>query len=139
VLDTSVLITALRSSNGAAAENVRLALLEEVTILMDYKLACEYRDVALRAEHLTVSGKTQEEIALLLDMLEAVAEPVLVVVRHMPLSQDANDDMVLDVAINGGANAIVTNNIKHFRDAARRFHLQVLTPAELLNEFRKRR
>ena len=139
MLDTSVLITALRSSNGAAAENVRLALLEEVTILMDYKLACEYRDVALRAEHLTVSGKTQEEIALLLDMLEAVAEPVLVVVRHMPLSQDANDDMVLDVAINGGANAIVTNNIKHFRDAARRFHLQVLTPAELLNEFRKRR
>jgi predicted nucleic acid-binding protein len=72
-------------------------------------------------------------------MLEAVAEPVLVVVRHMPLSQDANDDMVLDVAINGGANAIVTNNIKHFRDAARRFHLQVLTPVELLNEFRKRR
>ena len=87
MLDTSVLITALRSSNGAAAENVRLALLEEVTILMDYKLACEYRDVALRAEHLTVSGKTQEEIALLLDMLEAVAEPVLVVVRHAPLSQ----------------------------------------------------
>jgi hypothetical protein len=34
-------------------------------------------------------------------MLEALAEPVLVVFRHTPLSQDANDDMVLEVAING--------------------------------------
>jgi predicted nucleic acid-binding protein len=74
VLDTSVLITALRSSTGAAAENLRLVLLKKLTILMDYKLSCEYRDVAFRAEHLSVSGKTQEETTLLLDMLEALAE-----------------------------------------------------------------
>lgn len=106
---------------------------------MDYKLSCEYRDVAFRAEHLSVSGKTQEETTLLLDTLEALAEPVLVVVRHTPLSQDANDDMVLEVAINDRADAIVTNNTKHFREPAKRFHLEVLTPAELLNELRKRR
>jgi predicted nucleic acid-binding protein len=139
VLDTSVLIAAFRSSTGAAAENVRLALLGELTILMDYKLACEYRDVALRVEHLTISGKTREETSTLLDMLEAVAEPVLVVVRHRPLSQDMNDDMVLDVALNGYADWVVTNNTRHFREAARRFHLGVLTPAELLTEFRKGR
>ena len=75
----SVVITALRSSNGAAAENIRLALLEEVVILMDYKLACEYRDVALRPEHLAVAGKTREDTILLLDMLEAVAEPAEIV------------------------------------------------------------
>jgi hypothetical protein len=45
----------------------------------------------------------------------------------------------LEVAINGGAGAIVTNNAKHFRDVAGRFHLQVLSPAELWNEFRMRR
>jgi predicted nucleic acid-binding protein len=106
---------------------------------MDYKLACEYRDVALRAEHLIVSGKTEEETTLLLDVLEALAEPVPIVVRHMPLSQDANDDMVLEVAINGRADAIVTNNTKHFREPAKRFRLEVMTPAELLMEFRKRR
>lgn len=139
VLDTSVLITALRSSTGAAAENLRLVLLKELTILMDYKLACEYRDVALRAEHLIASSKTEEETTLLLDVLEALAEPVPIVVRHMPLSQDANDDMVLEVAINGRADAIVTNNTKHFREPAKRFRLKVLTPAELLSEFRLRR
>jgi hypothetical protein len=54
-----VLIAALRSSTGAAAETVRLALRGELTTLMDYNLACEYRDVALRAEQLHVSGKSR--------------------------------------------------------------------------------
>jgi putative PIN family toxin of toxin-antitoxin system len=139
VLDTSVLITALRSSTGAASETLRLALLGELTTLMDYKLACEYRDVALRAEHLHVSGKSRGETASILDALEAIAEPVYVALQHRPLSPDPNDDMVLDVAINGKADVIVTNNTKHFREAAERFHLEVLTPAELLSKVRKRR
>ena len=139
VRDTSVLITALRSSSGAAAETVRLALRGELTALMDLKLACEYRDVALRPEQLQVSGKSQAEPAAILDALEAIAEPVYVALQHRPLSPDPNDDMVLDVAINGNADAIVTNNTKHFRNAAERFHLDVLTPAELLSKFRKRR
>jgi putative PIN family toxin of toxin-antitoxin system len=138
VLDTSVLIAALRSSTGAAAEVLRLTLLQELTILMDYKLACEYRAVALRAEHLVTSGKTREETELLFNMREAVAEPVMVIVRHRPFSPDADDDMVLDVAINGNADAIVSNNTKHFREPAKRFQLDLLRPVELLNEFRKR-
>jgi predicted nucleic acid-binding protein len=134
-----VLITALRSSTGAAAETVRLILRGELTTLMDYKLACEYRDVALRAEQLHVSGKSRAETAAILDALEAIAEPVYVALQHHPLSPDPNDDMVLDVAINGNADAIVTNNTKHFREAAERFHLEVLTPAELLSKVRERR
>jgi predicted nucleic acid-binding protein len=47
--------------------------------------------------------------------------------------------MVLDVAITGNADAIVTNNTKYFREAAESFHLEVLTPAELLRKVRKRR
>jgi predicted nucleic acid-binding protein len=62
----------------------------------------------------------------------------MVTVRHRPFSQDANDDMVLDVAVNGNADAIVSNNTKHFREPAKRFRLDLLRPAELLNEFRKR-
>lgn len=105
---------------------------------MDYKLACEYRDVALRADHVLVSGKSRAEITLVLDALEAIAEPVFVAFQYRPLSPDANDDMVLDVAINGNAHAIVTNNTKHFRQAAERFHVGLVTPAELLSKFRLR-
>ena len=106
---------------------------------MDYKLACEYRDVALRVEQLHTSGRSRAETVAVLDALEAVAEPVYVAFRHRPLSSDANDDMVLDVAINGNADAILTNNTRHFREAAKRFHVDVLTPAELLSRFRKER
>jgi len=139
VLDTSELITALRSNTGAAAETVRLVLRGEFIALMDYKLACEYQDVALRAEHLHVSGKSRAETISILVALEALAEPVLVAFQYRPLSPDANDDMVLDVAINGNADAIITNNTRHFREPAERFHLEVMTPAELLNKIRKRR
>jgi predicted nucleic acid-binding protein len=47
--------------------------------------------------------------------------------------------MVLDVAINGGADAIVTNNVRHFRVAASRFEMLALTPAELLRGLAKER
>lgn len=139
VLDTSVIITALRSSSGAAAEVIRLALRRELTPLMDYKLVCEYRDVALRPEQLHVTGKSKAETSAILDALEAIAEPVFVAFQHRPLSPDANDDMVLDVAINGNADAILTNNTRHFREAAERFDINLLAPAELLSKFRKRR
>lgn len=106
---------------------------------MDFKLACEYRDVALRAEHLHIAGRSRAETAAILDALEAVAVPVSVAFRYRPLSIDADDDMVLDVAINGNADAIVTNNARHFRDAARRFQVKVLSPSELLRKIGKRR
>lgn len=137
VLDTSALISAIRSSTGAAAEVVRLADLGKLTLLLDYKLVSEYRDVTLRPQHLAASGRTREDLETLIERLEAIAAPVFVGIRHRPLSQDENDDMVLDVAINGKADVIVTNNIKDLRPAAERFAIQVLNPRDFLIAFRK--
>lgn len=136
VLDTSTLISAFRSSTGASAEIVRFALLEEIVLLLDYKLVCEYRDVALRPQHVVNSGKTAEEINAVIDALESIAEPVRVSIKHRPLSNDGNDDMVIDVAINGHARVIVTNNARDF-GVAQRFGIQVTTPKEFLTLFRK--
>ena len=137
VVDTSVLISAIRSGNGAAAELIRLAVLRRFVLLMDYKLACEYREIALRPSHLHASGKTAEEAEAIVDALEAVAEPVLVEMRYRPLSRDMDDDMVLDVAINGSADLVVTNNVKDFAQAARSFGVRVLSAGECLTAFRE--
>jgi putative PIN family toxin of toxin-antitoxin system len=137
VLDTAALISAIRSSTGAAAEIVRLAAVRKLTLLMDYKLVCEYRDVSLRPQRVAASGRAPEDAEATIEMLEAIATPVLVRVKHRPLSQDGNDDMVLDVAINGQADVVVTNNIKDFRGAAERFGIEVMTPREFLIAFRK--
>jgi putative PIN family toxin of toxin-antitoxin system len=134
VLDTAALISAIRSSSGASAEIVRLAILERFTLLMDYKLACEYKEVALRPQHVAASGKSPEDVEAVINALESIATPVFVRTMLRPLSRDANDDMVLDVAINGHADVIVTNNVKDFAPAAGRIGIQVLTPREFLIE-----
>jgi len=48
--------------------------------------------------------------------------------------QDPDDEMVLETAINGRADAIATHNVRHFTAAASRFNLRVTTPASLLRE-----
>lgn len=139
IIDTSALIAALRSERGAAAEVIRRAILGELIVLMDHKVAYEYRDVAFRARQLHVAGKSQEQIADILNLLEAQAEAVRVYFKPRPLSTDPNDDMVLDVAINGNADAIVTFNTRHFKSAAAQYSIDVVNPAELLTRIRTRR
>ena len=73
----------------------------------------------------------------LIEAIEAFAEPVEVVMETRSLSSDPNDDMVLDVAINGRAEALVRSNKKHFAGAGKRFGIPVLSPPELLEKMRK--
>lgn len=137
MLDTAALVSAIRSETGAAAEIVRLAALGKLTLLLDFKLLCEYREVALRPQHIAASDKTAEDVEAIIALLEAIATPVLVVVKHRPLCRDTNDDMVMDVAINGHADALVTNNVRDF-PAAERFGIPVLSPRNFLTGWRRR-
>ena len=57
--------------------------------------------------------------------------------KTRPLSSDPSDDMVLDVASNGRAEALITSNKKHFAGAGKRFGIPVLSPAELLGKIRE--
>ncbi len=105
--------------------------------LMDHKLGLEYRDVALRPEQLQAFSLSAAEVNTVIEAIEALAEPVRVVVRHRPLSPDPNDDMILDIAINGNAEAVVTNNTKDFAAAGKHHGIPVLTPRELLMQIQR--
>lgn len=131
-MDTSALISALRSRTGAAARLLELVFQGEIALCMDYKLACEYRDVAMRPAQRTASFLSGAEIERLIVRIEQFAEAVEVVVRHRPLSMDPEDDMVLDIAINGRVDAVVTHNVRHFRDAGARFGIKVWTPGTFM-------
>jgi predicted nucleic acid-binding protein len=76
VFDTTSFVTAVRSSDGAVGEVVRMIFRGELVPLMDLKFGLEYRDVALRSEHITASALSKREILELIEAVEAFAEPV---------------------------------------------------------------
>lgn len=132
VLDTDVVVASLRSDLGASRQLLLSALDKKFELLLSVPLILEYEAVMTRAEHLAVCGLTSIEVRIVLDDLSAVARPVRLAFRWRPQLPDPNDDMVLETAINGSADAIVTFNQRDFAGAAKDFHCSVLSPAMAL-------
>lgn len=134
VLDTSVLVAALRSSRGASFVLLRAVRLRRLVPLATPTLFLEYEDVLKRPDQRLASGMSLAAVDRLLEVLAAAIEPVEVHMRWRPQLRDPGDELVLEAAINGRADALVTHNARDFRDAAWRFGVRVARPAEILPE-----
>jgi predicted nucleic acid-binding protein len=88
--------------------------------------------VLSRPEHLAATGLTVEETGRFLDGLAALIVPVRPHFLWRPQLRDPNDEMVLEAAVNGRADAIVTFNRRDFLPAARRFGIGVEAPSEII-------
>ncbi len=137
VLDTSVVVAGLRTRLGAGNAVLQLVAERKVKLLASPPLFLEYEDVLKRAEHRLVHGLALEAVDDFLAELAAMIEPVEVHFQWRPQSRDPNDEMVLEAAINGRADAIVTYNVSDFAEAGERFKIAVLTPAELLKKVKR--
>lgn len=100
-------------------------------------LFLEYEDVLSRPEQRKVHGLSLRDIALLMRDFADLIEPVEVHFSWRPQLRDANDELVLEAAMNGRADAIVTHNRKDFLSVISDFELRVLSPAEVLKELTK--
>ena len=136
VLDTDVIVTALRSATGGSNAVLREAALGRLTLLVTPALFLEYEAVLKRPEQRLVHGLRLRDIDRFLAALASGCEPVEVSFQWRPQLADANDEMVLEAAINGRADALVTHNVRHFDKGATLFGLRVLRPGELLKELR---
>ncbi|HVO81056.1 MAG TPA: putative toxin-antitoxin system toxin component, PIN family [Terriglobales bacterium] len=134
VLDTSVVVAALRTRLGAGNAVLRLVAQRRVVPLATPPLFLEYEDVLKRPEHRLVHGLTPEAVDQFLAELAALIEPVEVHFQWRPQARDPNDEMVLEAAINGRADTLVTYNVADFAAAAERFGISVLRPADLLKK-----
>lgn len=132
VLDTNVLIAAMRSPRGASAEVLQLALNKRITLVGGLSLALEYLDVCGRPESRAGTNIAEADALRFANEVVAQLDPVEISFRWRPAAPDPGDDHVIETALNGGAAAIVTFNTRDFSRAAARFGLQVLTPADIL-------
>ncbi|WP_428391695.1 putative toxin-antitoxin system toxin component, PIN family [Lichenicoccus sp.] len=136
VLDSSVVISAFRSRHGAANAVMDLVASRQIVPLATPALFLEYEEVLKRPEQRSVSGLTLAEIDRTLAALAAALEPVDVRFIWRPQLSDPDDEMVLEAAVNGRADALVTHNLADFEAIAPKFGLLVVRPADLLGRVR---
>lgn len=140
MLDTAAMIAAIRSDAGASRRLLRAALERRrgIVLLVSVPLLIEYEAVMTRIEHLRVARLSVTDVGMLLDAVAAVAEPVRLAFLWRPILADIDDDMVLEAAVNGRADAIVTFNRRDFGAAAEQFGIPVLSPGETVRLWEKR-
>ena len=132
VIDTNVLVTALCNQGGASHLLIRWILADRVVLLASPALWLEYEAVIKRPQIRLRHGLSLEKLDIVLDTLAAHVEPVHLNYLWRPQLRDPNDEMVLETALNGTADALVTFNTKDFVDAVGRFTLKLLTPSECI-------
>lgn len=128
VMDTSVLVAGLRSSLGASFVFLREVSAGKVELLATPALFLEYEEVLMRTQHNLPVMYVESFLAELATRIT----PVEIWYQWRPLLTDPDDEMVLEAAINGCAEAIVTHNKRDFLPQAKRFGVEVHTPAEVL-------
>ncbi|MDX2113149.1 MAG: putative toxin-antitoxin system toxin component, PIN family [Alphaproteobacteria bacterium] len=136
VIDTDVIVAAMRSPGGASAALLVLLLKEKAVMLLSVAMALEYEASCMRAEHLLAARATENDVQNLLDSIIDVIEPVAVNYQWRPQLSDAGDEMVLEAAVNGHADAIVTFNRRDYGNAPAQFGIEILSPQEALRSLR---
>ncbi len=99
----------------------------------------EYESVLCRPEHLSGSGLTFEEVSVFLDALAGTIEPVMMRFLWRPRLKDPGDEMVLETAVNGRADRLITFNVRHLAAAAKDFGIRVMEPGAAWREMKERK
>jgi len=136
VRDTNVVVAAMRSPTGASAALLRAARGRQITPLVNVALALEYEATCRLTEHRLAAGLTVAQVTVFVDATIAMAEPVESHYQWRPQLRDPSDELVLEAAVNGGTEAIVTFNKRDFGDAPARFGVVLLTPGEAIRRVR---
>jgi putative PIN family toxin of toxin-antitoxin system len=133
VLDTSVLVAALRSRRGASFELISRLGTGTFEVAVSVPLVLEYESALLR--HVAASPFTESDVCTLIDYICDVAVQQEVFFLWRPFLRDPGDDLVLELAVAARCTAIVTHNVRDFQ-GAERFAVGVLSPGRFLHQLR---
>ena len=137
MLDTNVLLAAILSKKGASRQIVTDGLDGRFIWSCSVALMFEYEAVLQRPEHLAKAGLLPNDIDRLLDTVAAIVEQVRLSFLWRPVLQDPNDEMVLETAVNGRVDLVVTMNLRHLALGLKRFGIPAMTPGPALRLMRQ--
>ena len=129
VLDTNVIIAALRSNRGASFKLLSLAGTGKYELIISVPLILEYEDVAKRQSR--AIGLAHRYIDDIVDYLCQVGDCRSIFFLWRPFLRDPKDDLVLELAVKAGCDYILTYNKRDFV-GVERFNLGVLDAGEFL-------
>ena len=134
ILDTNVLVSALRSDMGASYKIVSQLPSEHFQIALTVPLYLEYQAVLTRPENMT-GASNRNDIFNFLRYLCSIAHQQKVFFLWRPRLGDPEDDMVLEAAIASQSRYIVTHNLRHFSDRGieEQFGIMPVSPQAFLH------
>lgn len=136
VLDTDVMVAGLSSATGASRRLLLAVLDREVRMLLSTPLLIEYEAVLTRPAVLAMARVSAEEVVAVLDELMGLCAPVAFDYRWRPQARDPDDDLVLETAINGGAEVVASFNVADMEAGARRFGIAVERPGTVVRRIK---
>jgi putative PIN family toxin of toxin-antitoxin system len=137
VLDTDVIVAAMRSPTGASAALLLEVLNGRIVLMANVALVIEYEATCSREEHVVAAGLNRTQLGVFIDAVTALITPVETHFLWRPQLRDPGDEMVLEAAVNGGAQAIVTFNQRDFGVAPTRFGVDVMLPRDALQKVKR--
>ena len=133
IIDTNVFISALLNPFGNSANVLELCFRRQYEPLMGTTLYLEYEDVINRNEILENCLLNEGERQNALDDFLSVCKWIKVYYTWRPNLKDEGDNHLIELAVAGGANTIVTGNIKDFQKPELNFpEVSILTPKQLM-------
>ncbi len=131
VLDTNVIVAALRSRRGASFRLLELLDQGRFGIHVSVPLVLEYEQEAARLTG--PAALTQRDVRAVVDYVCTVASRWKVFYLWRPFLRDPKDDMLLELAVAAGCDAIVTHNKGDF-SGVEQFGVRIVSPREFLAE-----
>ena len=136
-MDTDAVVAAMRSPAGASAAIIRAVRQRQASLLLSVPPAMEYEAACRRSEHREESGLSVRQVEIFLDAIIAMGEPGRTHFLWRPQLRDPNDEIVLEAAVNGRADALVTFNVRDYGTTPAQFGVEVLLPREAIARIKR--
>jgi putative PIN family toxin of toxin-antitoxin system len=127
VIDTNVIVSALKSRNGFSFKLLSIIDDDSLHISISVPLILEYED-AIKREKSKI-GLNHDDINTILDYVCYIGKKSDIYYLWRPYLKDPKDDMILELAVESESDFIITFNKKDFK-GTNRFGINVLTPKE---------